>query len=557
MTSHARLTLLACGGLACSQPSPEPAATAARQALVIGIDADVTSLNQHFATSALDAFVTDPLSWNLCYSELVDGALVHRPGLASTWAFSADGLLLELRLRDDSRWADGQPVTARDVAFTFGLLADPDLGSSLAGVLDGLRSQDPVELGEGTVGFHLAPAGDPEAVLGELCGVVILPEHLLASVPPADLREHPFNRAPVLNGAWRLASWEPDAWIRLEAAPAGTLPPELIPRLDDLVFRVVPEYGARLMALEAGEIDLMADLRVADAEVLARTHPELRLHRRGPRNLVYVGWNHWVPGSDRSQPHPLFADPALRRAMAQAVDIDRIIDDLFTGANPGERYAQAAVGTITPALTQASPVDLRPIPHDPVAARDALEALGWIDSDADGVLDRGGQPLSFELLTRATTKPRAQAAVYLQADLAAVGVRLDIVSLERGAYYERLFDGDFDAVLGGFATSLYVDPGPLWHSGPDARLNFIGYANPAVDAAIDRGQAAPVAERPEIWQELQRLIYEDQPYLFLYWADEIVAVDGRFEDTRIDLGAPWRDLHRWRVSEQVLPLDGQ
>jgi peptide/nickel transport system substrate-binding protein len=164
------------------------------------------------------------------------------------------------------------------------------------------------------------------------------------------------------------------------------------------------------------------------------------------------------------------------------------------------------------------------------------------------VREKDGQPLRFELLTRATTKPRAQAAVYLQADLAAAGVQLDIISLERGAYFERLFAGDFDAVLGGWTASMYVDPAPLWHSKPDARFNFIGYANPAVDAAIARGQAAEGAERAAAHRDMQRLIHQDQPYLFLYWADEIVAVHSRFEDVRIDLSAPWRDLHRWHVA---------
>jgi peptide/nickel transport system substrate-binding protein len=546
MSAPTRAALLVCCCLACSPPAPAPAPE--RQALVIAIDSDVSSLNQHFAASSLDAFVSDPLGWNLCYPTLRDGALVHQPGLAYTWQRSADGLQLELELRDDSRWADGRPVTPRDVVFTFELAADPRVGSSLGSAAELLRAQDGVEAGEGTVRFHLAQAHDSAALLGAICGVVILPEHLLGSVEPGALRDHPFNRAPVLNGAWRVKAWEPDAWIRLEPAPAGTVPPDLTPRLDDLVFEVVPEYGTRLLALKAGNLDLMADVRVADADTLASEHPELRLHRRGPRSLVYVGWNHWVPGSERSQPHPLFADRALRHALAQVVDVDRIIGDLFTSASDGERYARRAVGAITPALAQTYPPDLEPIGHDPAAAQRTLDALGWVDTDGDGVREKDGQPLRFELLTRATTKPRAQAAVYLQADLAAAGVQLDIISLERGAYFERLFAGDFDAVLGGWTASMYVDPAPLWHSKPDARFNFIGYANPAVDAAIARGQAAEGAERAAAHRDMQRLIHQDQPYLFLYWADEIVAVHSRFEDVRIDLSAPWRDLHRWHVA---------
>ena len=141
--------------------------------------------------------------------------------------------------------------------------------------------------------------------------------------------------------------------------------------------------------------------------------------------------------------------------------------------------------------------------------------------------------------------------MHLQADLEAIGVRADILSLERTAYFERLFAGDFDAVLGGWASALYVDPSDTWRSG--ARYNFVHHHDPRVDALIGEGLSALTEEDAnQAWRHLQRLVYDEQPYLFLYWADEIVAIDGRFEGVSSDLQAPWRELHRWRVG----PPDG-
>ncbi len=540
--------------VACTDPVSTPGVPheAPDKALVVAVESDVGTLNQHFARSSLDAFVSEPLSDPLFSTGFADGRLSYAPGQLEAWSFDGDGRSVLLTLRGDGRWSDGQPVTAHDLAFTIELARDPRVGSVFAPDLEFLAEEGAVEvLDDTSLRLGFARPVMPEAFLAHFSGLVVLPRHLLAEVEHSALQEHGFNRAPVLNGPFSLVSWEADSQIRLAPTPGWRGPESSGPQLDDVVFRVIPEYATRLVELEAGRVDLVADLRVHDAQRLVQEHPEVTLHRRGPRSMVYVGWNQRGPADPEGlrSPHPLFAELAVRRALAQAVDVDRVIQDLFRAPEGSEPYAQRAVSTVTPALVDAHAHDIQPLEHDPEAARAALAELGWRDSDGDGVLDRDGHPFRFELMTRSSTKPRAQAAVHLQADLRAIGVRVDITTLERAAYFERLFAGDFDAVLGGWASALYVELGDTWHSGPEAHYNFVGYGNAGVDTLIEEGLAAQTLDQAnQAWREAQRRIYADQPYLFLYWADEIVAVHGRFEEVRVDLAAPWRDLHRWRVA---------
>ena len=541
----AALLLLGCTQDASDQPSPP---TPGERVAFVGIQADLGSLNQHFARSALDAIVSEPLSLFLFSSHFEGGRLVYSSGLAQRWSLSQDGRELELQLRPDSTWHDGQPVRAQDVAFTFGLLADPQVGSRLVGGASQIEPGGVSVIDEHSLRLRYTQPMRLDQVQSQLGGVVILPEHLLAGTPAEELRGHGFNRAPVLNGCWQLDAWEPGTQIGLTARPWGEGPGACAPRIDRVVFRIIPEYATRLLELREGRLDIVADVRVQDLATLPPEQAELTFHRRGPRSLVYVGWNQQASAGD--EPHPLLGDPRVRRALAQAVDIDAIMRDLFYDPATGETYAEPAVGAINPALAGMSGKGITPIGHDPASARTTLAAMGWRDSDGDGVLDRDGVAFRFELLTQASAASRAQAGVYVQADLAKIGVAVDITTVERATWMDRAQRGEFDALLGGWSASLYVDPTPIWHSGPDAQWNWIGYANPEVDALIERGMTAGTPEvAVSTWQALQATVYQDQPYLFLYWADEIVAVSRRLEGVSVGIEAPWYGLEGWHLAQ--------
>ena len=251
--------------------------------------------------------------------------------------------------------------------------------------------------------------------------------------------------------------------------------------------------------------------------------------------------------------HPIFGDRDVRRALAKAINVDKLIADLLTSEATGEAYGRPAVGTITPELCNVHNDDIQRIAFNIAEARADLQALGWSDSDGDGILDKDGVKMSFTLMTNSGNKRRANASVIIQATLKEAGIEVNLETLESNTFFERLRKKDYEAALSGWSAGLFVDPSTIWSSGPEYEFNFVTYKNERVDELIQQGLRTPdPAVAAPIWQEMQQLIYEDQPYAFLYWMDEIVGVHERFQDTQINVSGSLNDLHTWHVpADQV------
>ncbi len=543
-------------------PAAQEGGPLQRDALVIATPVDAKDLLYVVSQTASDSAIIEATSMSAMDGDF-DCKITYQPELAASWQFSEDGKSITVHLRDDVTWEDGQPVTADDYKFTYDLVADPAVASPRLDMLSHmLPDARPRVIDAHTVEFQFKEAYDRTTMLSHL-GIPFVPKHVLDSpgVDRASLRGHAINAtAPLANGPWRVATWEKNARIVLEPNPKFTGPKSMIPKLKRVIFKVIPEYATRLLELENGSVDLMDQVLVADADKLAAEHPEIQLHRRGWRTLDSVLWNTIDPVDYKAKldtakpgvkpsdvkPNHLFGDREVRRALASAVDVDKLIKDLLTSQVTGEVYGRPAIGTITPALCGAHNDNLQRLPFDPASARTQLAALGWTDSNGDGWLDKGGEVMRFTMITNAGNQRRAKAAVIIQSNLKDVGVDMQIEQLESNTFFERLRARDYDAALSGFAAGLLIDPGAFW--APNAEFNFTSYRNPKVDDLIARGMSEPDYEKAKpIWQELQQTIYDDQPFAFLYWMDDIVAVNSRFQNTAIDILSPYRRLYQWSV----------
>lgn len=528
-------------GLSACPPASPPSASGG-DTLVIGVAADVKDFLPVLYQSPGDGNVVAALNVPLLETDF-DCELRFKPAWATAWSFSEDGRTIRMELDDRLTWQDGTPVTAEDLRFAYELVADPTVASPHIDNLARLKPDArPRIVGPTTIEWEFTEAYDRTTMLAHVSKLPAVPRHLLDSraVDRRSLRDHPLdNQTPMGNGPWKLASWEKGARLVLE--PNERFGGDGRPTLARVVLEVLPDYAARLDALRSGAIDLMADVQVADADTLA-ANPDLVLRRRGWRAMDYVAWN----GEDRAgEPHPLFADREIRRALAMAIDTDALIRDLLTSPATGEVYGRPAVGTVTPALCGVHNDAIRRIPYGADDARARLAELGWADTNADGWLDKGGQPFRFTLIFNDDNPRRGGAAQRVAANLRAVGVDVLLEPLDGAVFFARLRDGDYDAAVSGWSASLYVNPSVIW--GPESDFNFTHYRNPEVARLLREGLAEPDAARSAAtWQELQAIIYEDQPYAFLYWTDEIVAVHRRFEDAKIDVLGPWRDLSSWR-----------
>ncbi len=497
--------------------SPVPGGTA-----VVAIPADPGVLNPLLYNSSLAGMI---------FAEMHDGLaemaedLSWEPRIATGWEVAPDGLRVTYHLRPWV-WSDGVPLTAHDVVTSFKLFKDPRVASPRRGFYrDVLAARAP---DDSTVIYTLArPVADPV----QRTWHQILPAHVVGDLDPAAVATWPFNDHPLSSGEFLLVSRAYNSELVLERNPFYPGPPALLARV---VFRVIPETGSRLMALEAGEVDLVDHILPADAGRL-EADGSVRVVATGGRRFYYLQWN---------LANPRLADAQTRRALSLAIDRRGMIETLLAG------YGTPAASPIPPAVWNHD-AELPADPHDPTRARKLLAEAGWRDTDGDGVLERGGLDLAFEILTRQGDPVREDGAVMLKKAFAAVGARVRIRALELASGLELLRSGRFDAYFGLLNANLYGDPSGYVHSGATAEFNMGHYANARVDSLLEA--ALGIADRSAalpVWYRLQETLAVDPPSAYLFYPDNLVGVSRRLRNVRPHLLSPINNMNQWWIAPQ-------
>ena len=516
---------------ACARPADDTHAgdgAAPAGEIVIGTRADLAGVNELVSGGVQFTNEIHALLFRGLLEEQPDWSEhppTLEPDLAESWESSPDGDALTFRLRPGARWSDGRPVTAEDVVFTWRAQVDPAIAWAYASSKDRIESVEALD--PQTARFHLR--WDSPYQLVDINDGRILPSHAWSELPFEQWRsgEPWFRERLVTSGPFRIESWKPGRELVLAPNPhAGTAP--LARRV---IFRVVPDPAAMVERLLAGDLDFVDGLSPRDAERISND-PRLRLYLTDSRVFEYVAWN---------QRRPPFDDLEVRRALALAVDREEITRALW-----GET-ARVGAGPI-PAGVWARDPELRPWPYDPEEARRILARRGFRDADGDGTLELDGRSFSFELATNSGNRLRADAAALVRDQLRRVGIDARLRTLEIQTLFDRARAGDFDALMGGWAIDTTLDFRPYFHSeatGGDG-WNFIGYSNPEVDRILDdvRKIGDLATARPELIR-FQRILHEEQPYLFLCEPRRISAADRDIEGIEITALSALGGLPRW------------
>ena len=441
-----------------------------------------------------------------------------RPQLARSWTHEGPRTLV-FHLDPRARWHDGVPVRAADVAFSFRVYRDTLVNSRFRPNLDAI---DSVTVRDSlTPVFHFARRY-PEQLYDATYHMKVLPKHLLDTIPPARLASSAFGRAPVGSGPFRFVRWEAGSTIEVAADTAYFLGR---PRLDRVIWRIVPDLGAAVSALVSGEGDAIEVIPPPELRARVRAARDLRLVPYPPNAVAYIAFNLRARGG--RGPHPLFADRDVRRALAMAIDRAAVVRSLF-GAD-----GEVPVGATARAQWIWSD-SIRQVPYDPDAARHLLERRGW-RLGPDGVRTKGGVPLRFDLILSATSRTRADAAVLIQAQLKAVGVAMGIQPLEYNVFEQRSVRKDFDASFQ--ARTLDASPSSvlqLFGSADAGQSNYGSYASPVFDSLARRAIGAPTrAAARALWREALGVLNEDAAAVFVFSPPFAAAINRRFEGVRI------------------------
>ncbi|MCC7427403.1 MAG: ABC transporter substrate-binding protein [Alphaproteobacteria bacterium] len=420
-----------------------------------------------------------------------------KPMLAESWDISADRLTWTFRLRRGVKWHDGRDFTSADVAFTM-MEVWKKLhvrGRNALRAVEAAETPDPH-----TVVFKLsAPVPYFASVLSSHEGVIV-PRHIYEGT---NILSNPANQRPVGTGPFRFREWVRGSHIIMERNPdywdAGK------PYLDRIIARIIPDAASRAAALESGEILLAGPNHVPlnDTARLGRL-PHLEVHKRGNEYsaaVIYLQFN---------VEHPVLGKPAVRRALAHAVDQNFIVQNIMFG------LGTPATGVISPYQRHAYTDQVARYPLDPARAERLLDEAGH---------PRGAGGVRFAMTLDAYTlgEHYVRIAEYLREALGRIGVRVTLRTEEAATFVRRVYtQNDYEALV--FAAVLLADPTVglqrLLYSGAIQRgmafTNASNYRNPRVDALFEACQTEGDPEkRRGYWHELQRIVQDELPLLAL------------------------------------------
>lgn len=489
-------------GAACQTQSAPSKESASLKTVTIGLGAEPANLDPRNYNFTAGTF---SVAWQifepLVYHDTRTDELI--PGLAESWQ-QLDPTTYEFKLRQGVTWHDGEPFTAEDVAWTLTRGPRPiqEFGLDPAKPVEVLDDQAIRVYTANPVGYFMVQSIAlnlrimPKHILGDWyteCRTAMTEQGLEAETTQAVCTEVEKNRVwtetIIGTGPFKFKAWEPGVRIVLEANPdywGGA------PKIDELVYKWVEEDATRIINLEAGEYDLVLGVADSDIERLAE-ETNITVLKSPGYGYDMLTMNEVVPA---------LADVRVRQAIAYAVDKEALMK-LFPGV---------VSRTCGPLSTRSSfyNAEVNCYDYDPDKARVLLAEAGWQENTT---------------LTLKTPPNQQNEAQLIQRNLQDVGIKVELITVETGAYYQEVRDGQSELALYGFSN--IVDPDHMyWVFHKDWILGKASaYQNDTVSSLLEQGQVTTdQAERRRIYHEAQRIIVdEDTAAVFLYSHDDVRA----------------------------------
>ncbi|MBL3560290.1 ABC transporter substrate-binding protein [Rhodovulum sulfidophilum] len=419
----------------------------------------------------LTSFLFDTLMWKDTNGEL-------QPALARQIEPLDGGLTYRITLAEGAAWHDGRPVTAEDVAFTFGYVERFPL---MFGALDAIAGAEP----EGADRVLVRLRHPMPSFLPMVAGAMpILPRHVFEGI------ETPFEftgpAALTGSGPYLLDRYDPAKGRYIFRSNPGYYggPPAI-----DRIALVRMSPIAAIAGLKSGEVDLATSVPVTAAEDLRQAGLALARHSSG--HPVRLRFNHRTPR---------FAGRAVRQAIAHGLDRRRMAETAYLGE--AEIWSAGLLASLTEGAAER-------YPYDPVRARALLAGAGWHPPVAPLRLLA---PQSLDPITR-----------LVAAQLAEIGIETRIVLLDQASFEGRIAAGDFDLAM--VTSSMLGDPDRMRLTVMGTRSNQDGYdADPALTAALmAQSREANPARRAELLAEAAGLYADALPSYPLVAARTLAA----------------------------------
>ncbi len=517
----AALVGVACGGGGGGGKSAAPSGTtgpaAVKEGGVLRVAAfdGIDSLNPFVGVND-DSYA----AYEYIYPQLVqyDANLELVPDFATDWSQSSDGLTWTFHTQADAKWSDGQPLTAEDVAWTYDTILKFQDGAtgSAAGSAQHLQG---VDAPDATTAVFTYDTPVP-AALAQLQQVSILPEHVWSQYAVGDgkaLKTYPNTPSdgqPVVSGGpFMVTQYQQDAVTLFSRNPNYYGTP---PHIEGLGLQYFSNEDAEVTALKSGDIDVIENVPATSVQTIQSAGLNLF---NGP-SLTYRTFI--INSSPYKTTNLELLDPQVREAFEYAIDRDKIVQTAWLGfAQPGT--------TIVPSSTGAwHDSSIQPLPFDLTQANAILDQLGYARGGGD-IRVANGHPMQYSVVFPGSERGAGDRAFQIiQADFAQIGVKL-VQQPTTGAYaYMTAPDNKYE----NWDLAMWNWTPPI---DPDFILSVMtcrsfgdwsdsAYCNKAYDALYAKqGRTVDPQERQQIVYQMQKMVYDDRPYIVLVENDTIDA----------------------------------
>ena len=508
-TFIAALGLLLAMAPAALAASPTPSPASGEVIYRIGTTQDYDGFNPFSAWSGItwDSFRIsyDFLTW-------YDEDFEPTPDLATEWSTSDDGKVWTFTIREGMTWHDGEPLTASDIAFTYNWILETEHWAYIQ-YLTGVTK---VEAPDATT--LVITCDKPNAGMLALY-IPILPEHIWKDVPDAEMET--YKNVPIIgSGPFQVVEVKKSDYVKL--VPNPDYPEELggPPKIDALYYVITQNMDSTVQDYKAGNLDAIVDWPASYYEDLKSTSggtaakaPAIGFHE--------LGFNCW--DDKASKGNPLLRDPVIRTAIHWAIDKQAIVDAAMNGlAIPGEGLISPVQGV----WNWSVPEDQR-YSYDPEKAKQLLEDAGYSDGDGDGVRENAkGDKLEFRFVVLNEYPEDQAAGKKIVSWCDDVGIRLKLDPMDEGPFGDDVYDNaNYDVFIWSWGGD--IDPGFMLSTFTTEQILNWGdsqYSNPEYDDLYTQQAQAVDPEKPEdptarkaITDEMQAILYRDNPYVILWY----------------------------------------
>ncbi len=447
--------------------------------------------------------------------------------LAESYEVSNDGLEITFNLRKDVKWHDGKPFTARDVKFTYEALTDPNTKTPYSSDFTIVKDFKIIDDHTIKVYYDMPFAPNLQSWM-----MSIIPEHIFRG---QDINTASANRNPVGTGPYKFKSWQTDQKIVLASNPEYF---KGRPYISHYVIQVVPDQAVQFLELRNESLDSVS-LSPDQWNAYDSFFVKYDKYRYPAHAFTYLGFNMKI------EP---FGDKNFRKAIQHAINKKDIIDGVLLGTG------KEAVSPYPPHVWAHNP-DLKMSEYDQAKALEMLKELGFEDIDNDGYLEYKGKHFEFTVSTNQGNKQRELTAQIIQEQLKKIGIKVNIRIIEFSTFVNQyIAKRDFDAIIMGWSLGLDPDQYSLWHSketGP-RQYNMLGYNNPRVDEILVEARTTfDVEKRKKLYYEMQDIMVEDPPCIFLYYPETLFALHKRFKGVELATIGLGHNFEEWWVPENL------